>query len=200
MKFLRFPPGYLRGAMLLGGLLAGLVLFQLWSRAFINGTEKEAAFVYSSNQALMVMASGQVLNPGIYELAPGSIIKDLMSRAGPSFDLNLIPENIQQLSLTTGQEVFFSKELPNGLQLKPLNGRARMVLFIPIDINIASLDDLEALPRIGKETAKQIVRYRELYGPFASVNDLTQVSGLGPKTLEKVRELVRADSGPGRKP
>lgn len=199
MKLLALPAGHWKGAVLLAGLLAGLVLSQLWTKAFTIAPAGKTALVSSAGSGPVVMASGQVLNPGIHELASGSVMNDLIRRAGPSFNLALIPEDIQKLPLTSGQEVFFSRELPNGLLVKPLSGKARMVFFIPININSATVSDLEALPHVGKETAQKIVRSRELHGPFISVNDMARVSGLGPKTLEKVRGLVVAGaSEPGR--
>lgn len=190
MKLLWLPPDHLRGAMVLAGLLAALVLSQLWARALSDRNEKEAALSYQSPPALLVIASGQVVKPGLHALAPGSSIKDLALLAAPSFALSRIPENIKQLPLTSGQEVLFSTELPSALQIKPLSGKRRIVLSIPLDINTATASDLEALPHIGKEMAKRIVRFREINGPFLNLNDLTRVKGLGPKTLEKVQGLL----------
>lgn len=56
----------------------------------------------------------------------------------------------------------------------------------PVDLNSASSEKLEALPGIGPETAKAIVKGR----PYASVDDLDRVKGIGPATIEKLRERV----------
>lgn len=61
----------------------------------------------------------------------------------------------------------------------------------PLDVNRATPAELELLPRIGPAMAQRIVEAR----PFASVDDLTRVRGIGPRTLETLRPLVRA--GPG---
>jgi competence protein ComEA len=58
-----------------------------------------------------------------------------------------------------------------------------------ININTASQSDLETLPGIGPVTAKKIIAHREAH-PFTSVESLTDVSGIGPKTLEAVQSLV----------
>lgn len=60
----------------------------------------------------------------------------------------------------------------------------------PVNVNQATAKQLESLPGVGKVTAESIVAYRTQKGPFASVDDLGKVKGIGPKTLEKLRPLV----------
>ena len=59
-----------------------------------------------------------------------------------------------------------------------------------INVNTAPAAELVALPGIGPKKAEAIVQYREANGPFKTVDDLVQVKGIGPKTLEKLRPLV----------
>ena len=61
-----------------------------------------------------------------------------------------------------------------------------------IDINSAEADRLVDLPRIGETIAGRIVEYREVNGPFKSVEDLLSVDGIGPVTLEGIWDLVEA--------
>ena len=56
-----------------------------------------------------------------------------------------------------------------------------------IDINKAELWELQALRGIGEKRAKDIAEYREKNGPFRTVDDLCAVSGIGPKTLDRLR-------------
>ncbi len=67
-----------------------------------------------------------------------------------------------------------------------------------IDVNAASAGELERLPGIGPVKASSIVQYRERAGPFSSVEQLTEVSGIGPKTLEKIRNYVAVGGGLAR--
>lgn len=60
-----------------------------------------------------------------------------------------------------------------------------------IDLNRATLHELEQLPRVGPKIAKRIIAFREAYGPFRSVEELLSVRGIGPKTLELMRPLAR---------
>ena len=59
-----------------------------------------------------------------------------------------------------------------------------------IDINLASVAELKTLPGIGEVKAQAIVDHRELNGPFESVEGLIEVKGIGPATLDKVREFL----------
>lgn len=64
----------------------------------------------------------------------------------------------------------------------------------PIAINSASAADFETLDGIGKVLAARIVAYRDAHGPFASVEDLTNVSGIGPKRLDAIRARCVLDT------
>ena len=61
---------------------------------------------------------------------------------------------------------------------------------ITININTAGKDELVLLPNVGPVTAERIIRYREDYGLFDSIDDLTRVKGIGSKTLEKLKAFV----------
>jgi len=60
----------------------------------------------------------------------------------------------------------------------------------PVNINTAGLMEIEALPFLGMERSKDIIEYRDKNGPFKSLNELTNISGIGPKTLEKLKPLI----------
>ncbi len=62
----------------------------------------------------------------------------------------------------------------------------------PVDLNTATVEDLDALPGVGPVTAEAIVAWRAAHGRFDSVDQLGDVDGIGPARLEKLRELVRA--------
>ena len=62
----------------------------------------------------------------------------------------------------------------------------------PIDINMADAAALQTLPGIGKTKAAAIIAHREANGPFVSVDDLKNVTGIGEKTLEKLKEQITA--------
>lgn len=65
--------------------------------------------------------------------------------------------------------------------------------FPPININTATADELTILPRIGPKIAARIVEYRNLHGNFTAKEDLIQVKGIGPKTFEKLKNLITVE-------
>ena len=65
----------------------------------------------------------------------------------------------------------------------------------PIDINTADAAALQALPGIGETKAAAIIAHREANGPFATVDDLQNVKGIGEKTLEKLKEKITVGAG-----
>jgi competence protein ComEA len=59
-----------------------------------------------------------------------------------------------------------------------------------VAVNNATVEQLQSLPGIGKVTARSIVEYRKVHGPFAKAEDLLQVKGIGRQTLEKIRGQI----------
>jgi len=59
-----------------------------------------------------------------------------------------------------------------------------------ININTATVEELQALPGVGPTIAQRIVEYRQAYGPFQKVEDLLNIKGIGEKKLEKIKPLV----------
>ena len=80
-------------------------------------------------------------------------------------------------------------------ELKPIEINATIlpIAFVeegPLDLNRATASDLEKLPGIGPTLAARIVAWRETHGPFKSVEDLLAIPGIGPKTLDGLRDKV----------
>ncbi len=82
------------------------------------------------------------------------------------------------------------EEVACDYEVGSLDGSTRLALGLPIDLNRASAQDLTALPGIGPDRARAIVAYRRAHGPFAHVEELEAVHGIGPKTLARIREKV----------
>jgi competence protein ComEA len=61
----------------------------------------------------------------------------------------------------------------------------------PVNINTANESQLDALPGVGPSTAQAIISYRTEHGPFASVDDLASVKGIGPSKLAQLKGLAR---------
>ncbi|HHW13601.1 MAG TPA: helix-hairpin-helix domain-containing protein [Firmicutes bacterium] len=71
---------------------------------------------------------------------------------------------------------------------------------VPLNLNRATASELEALPGIGPALARRIVVYREAQGPFRTVEQLQEVSGIGPARLARLKGLVCVEENPGATP
>ena len=147
---------------------------------------------------VVVQVAGAVAQPGVYRLADGARVVDLVDAAGGA----LADADLQALALagrlTDGQRVQVPRQgevLPPsvlGVGAGPAgDGAAGSAPVTPIDLNAATMTDLDALPGIGPATAQAILTYRDRNGPFRSVEDLGEVQGIGPARLDALRELVR---------
>ena len=65
-----------------------------------------------------------------------------------------------------------------------------------VDVNTASVTELQELPRIGPKTAERIVQYRRDNGPFGTLDELRRIPGIGPRTVERLRARAIVGSPP----
>ena len=137
---------------------------------------------------------GAVQQPGVYHLAAGSRGDDAVRLAGGAtsqadlkqVNLAAVLVDGQQLLIPRRGERIPNNSVPNTVPNAPRNGVPALV-----DINQATVVDLDRLPGVGPSTARAIVDHRTRNGPFASVDDLLAVRGIGPAKLAELRALVR---------
>ena len=150
---------------------------------------------------VVVHAAGAVGSPGVYRLAPGARVSDLLDAAGgpvPGADLDRL--NLAA-PLLDGERVFVplpGQEVPGvapslaGPGARSEGGGAGTSRPEgPIDLNRATLDELDELPGVGPSTAQAIVDERDRRGGFTAVDQLLEVRGIGDAKLAALRELVR---------
>lgn len=145
-------------------------------------TTTEASFVIAH-------AAGAVLQPGVYELPAGSRVTDLIDAAGgAAADADLDRLNLAA-PVVDGQRVYVPKigeAMPADAAVGAVGGQPAG----PLDLNTATLEQLDTLPGVGPATAKAIIDERERRGGFRSVDDLLDVRGIGPAKLDGLRDLV----------
>ncbi|MDQ3385382.1 MAG: ComEA family DNA-binding protein [Actinomycetota bacterium] len=148
---------------------------------------------------VFVHAAGAVGSPGVYRLAAGARVSDLLDVAGgpvPGADLDRL--NLAA-PLIDGERVFVplpGQEVP---AVAPSlggggagdGGAATLRPEAPLDLNRATLDELDELPGVGPSTAQAIVDERERRGGFTAVDQLLEVRGIGDAKLAALRERVR---------
>jgi len=143
---------------------------------------------------IAVHVVGAVQQPGVYYLAAGSRGDDAVRLAGGAtaqadmrrINLAAVLVDGQQLLIPRIGERIPNNSVPNTVPNAPRNGMPTL-----IDINQATVADLDRLPGVGPSTAQAIVDHRTRNGPFASVDDLLAVRGIGPAKLAELRALVR---------
>lgn len=155
-----------------------------------------SASMPSAPAVLTVHVAGQVVHPGVYVLAPGArVVAAIDMAGGPAADGDLDALNLAG-AVVDGQRIYVP---PVGVVdpatvaeggPAPDAGAAASEPAGPLDLNTATAAQLETLPGVGPATARRIVDDRERNGPFASVNDLDRVSGIGPAKLDALRGLV----------
>jgi competence protein ComEA len=146
---------------------------------------------------LRVYVTGAVHAPDVYLLAPGSIVKDAVAAAGGATDDADLARINLAIELYDQQQVYVPHQgedappvsLPGAEAAAP--GRAgSTVPPAKVNINTASAEELDTLPGIGPAFAQRIVDYRTEHGPFATIQDITQVKGIGPATLAEIEALI----------
>lgn len=132
---------------------------------------------------IYVHVAGAVSRPGVYRLAPDSRVFHALEAAGGATAGAVLAAVNLAARVTDGQRVVVPdrSEVASGGQPGKL------------DLNRAELHQLENLPGIGPALALAIIRHRDRVGRFASVDDLLEVSGIGERTLERIRPLVTVD-------
>ena len=140
---------------------------------------------------LFVHVAGWVRRPGVYELPEGDRVIDAIERAGgPRRGAETSVLNLAAL-LTDGQQVLVpGPAAPPGTGTVPGSTGGSTPTSTLVNVNSASGEELETLPGIGEVLAQAIISHRQEHGPFAAVDDLEEVSGIGPVTLEEIRDLV----------
>jgi competence protein ComEA len=147
---------------------------------------------------VVVHVAGQVMAPGVYTLPPGARVVDAIDRAGgvlatATADAINLAEPLRDGDRVYVPSIDDASGVPAGVTSSASPGPepgASSSPAGPIDLNAATIEQLDALPGVGPSTAAAIIAHRQSNGPFASVDDLDAVRGIGPAKLEALRDLV----------
>ncbi len=143
--------------------------------------------------AAVVHVAGAVVTPGLVTVEGVARVADVVAAAGgPAADADLDRVNLAAL-VADGDRIWVPRlgetdapEVVSGPSPSTDETPAG-----PVDVNSASLDELDSLPGVGPATAAAIVAERERIGGFTAVDELIEVPGIGPAKLEQLRDLVR---------
>jgi len=174
-------------------VLAAVVLFQLLRPAaqpfvLTTATPPPSPAATPTPRPLRVYVSGAVTRPDVYTLPPNSIVKDaLLAAGGPAENADLDRINLA-LPVSDGQQVYIPRLGEENLPVQPPS--AQRAPDSKININTADLATLVTLPGIGPALAQRILDYRQANGPFARIEGIMDVPGIGEGTFEKLRDLI----------
>ncbi|HEX6917734.1 MAG TPA: ComEA family DNA-binding protein [Phycicoccus sp.] len=143
--------------------------------------------VSPSVASLIVDVAGWVRRPGVYEFLPGARVIDAVEEAGGArggADLSLL--NLAA-PLVDGQQILVPKE---GAGTTSGTGVVPGATGGLVNLNTADAATLETLSGVGPALAAAIIQYRTEQGPFTTIDQLDEVSGIGPATLEELRPHV----------
>ncbi|MDD2555657.1 MAG: ComEA family DNA-binding protein [Syntrophaceticus sp.] len=141
-----------------------------------------------------VHVAGAVNKPGVYHLDSGARVEDAVQRAEPLADADLNALNLAR-RIVDGEKILVPKEgevttAPDGNGTEQGMPAAQGQPGGKININTASLEELDTLPGIGPAIAQRIIDHRTTHGPFRSSEDLQKVSGIGEKRYEQLKGLI----------
>lgn len=197
------------GVILFGG---GYRLAQMKERAAEEG---KPALEAASDKAkdLLVHVAGAVAKPGVYQLPHGSRVIDAVNQAGPAAEAEL--DSLKLASpVTDGQTIYVPSKsstqagstAAGSSQGSPVSsaGTGRNAFTSQtgvkpsgtatvtglVNINTADQSQLDTLPGVGPSLAQRIIQYREINGPFKAIEDLKDVSGIGDKNFEKLKDRI----------
>jgi competence protein ComEA len=147
--------------------------------------------VVERGDTLVVHVAGAVQRPGVYRLSGGSRVVDAVTMAGGA----IAGADVDALNLAApvadGERIYvpIEGETPPPA-LASGSGGDGLPPAGPVDLNTATVEQLDDLPGVGPVTAQAIVAHRDRNGPFASVDALTDVRGIGPAKVDALRHLV----------
>lgn len=211
MQVRRLLMEYKKVLSIIGGVLAVIVII-LVGRGMMASSTKEKVMVTNAvnttrieetttmmPQNCYVDIKGEVLHPGVYEFSCESRVQEVIKKAGGFTEeadetkINLAQKITDQMQMIVpnlhskqeGGVTEGNSEKGNLSNTTPSNSKQGTV-----NINTATLEELQTIKGIGKKKAEAILQYRKEHGAFRTKEDLLQVKGIGKKALEAIESQV----------
>ena len=203
------------GLGLLGAIAAGFILLQgrdqggtdvqqlteqtSSSSSYMNeksNKSNEISQTETEDQLVTVDVKGAVKKPGVYQLQSNSRVHDALEKAGGLTDEADLKSVNQAQKLSDEAVVYVAKVGENAVDVTasaPASATSGTNQTKSALVNLNTAADFQTISGIGQKRAQDIIAYREANGRFKSVDDLKNVSGIGAKTLEKLKEYVTVD-------
>lgn len=181
------------GIIIFGLVIVFVISINYYSKAKdkeIQVIKNEDMTKEAAEKKIQVYICGEVKKPGVYELHEGDRLIKLISLAGGITEKG--DENSINMSVKLKDEDYIRiptklNENASGNQIQSSTGYD---FSGKININTASLEELKTLPRIGDALASRILEYRTKNGPFKDIKDIKNVSGIGEKMFENIKDKI----------
>lgn len=206
MQVKRWLMEYKKVLSIIGGVLAVIVII-LVGRGMMASSTKEKVMVTNAVNATRVEETttmmpqncyvdikGEVLRPGVYEFSCESRIQEVIKKAGGFTEeadetkINLAQKITDQMQIIVPN--LHSKQEGGVTEGNSEKGNSSNSKQGTVNINTATLEELQTIKGIGKKKAEAILQYRKEHGPFRTKEDLLQVKGIGKKALEAIESQV----------
>ena len=185
-------------AMIIGGL-ALAVRDGMWKREDVmlirEGANHE--LLGQTDSKIYIDISGAVVNPGVYELEEGDRVIDVLRACGGlsvEADRPWVEQNINRARpIKDGEKIYIPSVQDVRSKIEDLRIETGQVLSNQtglVNINRATVAELDRLPGVGPAIAQRIIDYRQEKGGFVSVEEIKLVSGIGDKMFENIKDLI----------
>ena len=143
-----------------------------------------------SGSRLIVDVAGAVRRPGVYRMTSGARVEDALKRAGGATAHADLSQINRAAKLEDGRQILVPRRASRtAVASAPATAAATPAQ--PVNLNTATLEQLDTLDGVGPTTAQKIIDFRTAHGGFGSVDELDQIPGIGEKKLAALREQVR---------
>ncbi|MFL6074388.1 MAG: helix-hairpin-helix domain-containing protein [Mycobacteriales bacterium] len=158
--------------------------------AAVSDTGGSAARASRAATVVVVAVTGKVTHPGVFSLPAGARVADAVQAAGgllPDADPGSV--NLAR-RLNDGEQVAVGGAVPAGAPGPPGGPAGSATPGTLVNLNTATVEQLDTLPGVGPVLAQRIVDYRTRHGGFRSIDDLRQVDGVGDARFKQLKPRV----------
>ena len=180
-----------------GLFILSLILVLAWAMDSLSSFQTDHGPVMNRNK-IYILITGEVKNSGVYAFDGEPSLTEVINRAGDHGEkmtgegLNTSPHLTQGTGIHVSSEHGRTKVTPHSIP-----AFYKVTLGIPISLNTASQEELEAVPYIGPSLAREIIRYRSIYGTFTAVEQIKSLPGVGRVRYSRISPYVGIQNSEG---
>lgn len=200
--------------IMIGGICLLIVALLLYLKIEEDNSNKELSFLSTTTQTSNIKAKnyvdikGSVKNPGVYEFKENDRVIDAIELAG-GLKENANTSNINLSKKLESEMVIYvysDKEIKNGNKILSCDTVCNTEVIevnncvenittknnssTLVNINTATIEELQTISGIGESKAQNIIDYREINGSFKSVEEIKNISGIGDALYEKIKDKI----------